>query len=146
MNMREPLVSPAPTIARINVTPIIDVALVLVIILLITAPMLSVAEMELTLPAAQTRGLEDRGRINITLSSEGRMAIDEVEIRRADLDAELRRRLAGREDESVLVVVRADRGTPYQVVRGVLKEARAAGAERLAVATRQSGAKIGGTK
>ena len=48
------LVEPAPVENRINVTPIIDVALVLVIILLITGPMLAVAELELVLPEART--------------------------------------------------------------------------------------------
>ena len=41
----------APIITRVNVTPIIDVALVLVIILLVTAPMLSVADLPVDLPA-----------------------------------------------------------------------------------------------
>jgi biopolymer transport protein ExbD len=42
-------------ITKVNVTPIIDVALVLVIILLVTAPMLSVADLPVNLPQAQTR-------------------------------------------------------------------------------------------
>ena len=42
-------------ITKINVTPIIDVALVLVIILLVTAPMLSIADLPVDLPQARTR-------------------------------------------------------------------------------------------
>ena len=47
-------------ITRVNVTPIIDVALVLVIILLVTAPMMSVADLPVDLPSARTREAEDQ--------------------------------------------------------------------------------------
>jgi biopolymer transport protein TolR len=98
---------------RINVTPIIDVALVLVIILLITAPMLSAANLEVELPAAHSRDIEDQGFISITLSSSGEIAVDEL--------------------------VRADAGLPHALVRQVMEEARLGGATRLGIATRQKG-------
>ena len=69
-----------PTVARINVTPSIDVALVLVIILLITAPMMSVSSMEIDLPEAKTRSIEDEVRVSITVDSNGRIAVDEDEL------------------------------------------------------------------
>ena len=53
--MKEPLVQPSSSMYRINVTPIIDVALVLVIILLVTAPLMTVADMDVELPGARTR-------------------------------------------------------------------------------------------
>jgi biopolymer transport protein ExbD len=124
-----------PTIARINVTPIIDVALVLVIILLVTAPMLSVQDMEVSLPKAQTRGAEDEARITITLGQGGEVAIDDKRISMDSFAAMLRSRLGDRTD--MLVVVRADEKAPYHVVRAILSKARAAGAQRLAIATRQ---------
>ena len=138
--MREPLVPQAPTIAKINVTPIIDVALVLVIILLITAPILSITGMKLDLPQAATRGLEEYERLSITLAADGKMAIDEKEVPREELGAKLRSSLDAQGGRETLVIVRADEGTPYGVIRGVLAEARSAGAERLAIATRQGGA------
>ena len=51
------------TIAKVNVTPIIDVALVLVIILMITAPMIAVSNVDVKLPEALTRNLEGHDRI-----------------------------------------------------------------------------------
>ena len=124
-------------ITRINVTPIIDVALVLVIILLVTAPMLSVADLPVDLPAAHTREAESQRNVSITLSSGGHVAVDEEVVERASLRAELAERLRKPGNENVLVVVRADAGAPYGVVRELLADARAAGAKRLAIATRQ---------
>lgn len=125
-------------ITRLNLTPIIDVALVLVIILLVTAPMLSVADLPVDLPAARTRGLETERNVSITLDRAGEVAIDERIIRRGALTAELAQRLAN-ESPDVLVVIRADAGLTYADIRGALEDARAAGAKRLAIATRQSG-------
>lgn len=128
------LVSPTPIAAKINVTPIIDVALVLVIILLITAPMMSLAEMELDLPSAKTRTLGDELRINVTLGRDGTLAIDEQVVSPAVFGTALRGQLTGR--ENTLVVIRADAGSPHEQVRALLKGAREAGAERMAIATR----------
>lgn len=124
-------------ITKVNVTPIIDVALVLVIILLVTAPMLSVADLPVNLPQAQTRESEDERNLSITLSSSGELALDETRIPREALVAAIHERLTKKGDENVLVVVRADSDAPYSTVRGLLDDARAAGARRLAIATRQ---------
>ncbi len=123
-------------ITKVNVTPIIDVALVLVIILLVTAPMLAVSDLPVNLPQAQTRESEDERNLSITLSSAGELALDETRVERQALTAAVRERLAQRGNENVLVVVRADADAPYSVVRELLNDARAAGARRLAIATR----------
>jgi biopolymer transport protein ExbD len=128
-----------PLRAAINVTPIIDVALVLVIILLITAPMLALADIDVDLPAALTRGAEEAVKVNITLSNEGEMAINERLVSRRDFAREIGALLANPGNEDVLVVLRADTGVPYSEIRAVLGEAKAAGAKRLAIATLQRG-------
>jgi biopolymer transport protein ExbD len=134
--MRRPLVPQNPTIARINVMPIIDVALVLVVILLITAPMITVRDLELTLPEAQTRGAEDELRVSITLGENGLIAVDEDLVALSNLGRELTRRIE-ETDRDVLVVVRADSDSHYETVQEILRQARSAGAHRLAIATRQ---------
>jgi biopolymer transport protein ExbD len=137
--MKPKLVEHAPTIAKINVTPIIDVALVLVIILLITAPMISATNMDIDLPEAQTRSIEDEVRLSITIGKSGEIAVDEEMVRRRDLVAALSSRIAQADNKNVLVVVRADETAQYEMVRKVLKDARTAGAKRIAIATRQRG-------
>jgi len=133
---RRPVAAPE-LIARVNVTPIIDVALVLVIILLVTAPMLSVADLPVDLPQARTRGAEDERNISITRATSGRLAVDERVVPADSLVAALHARLAEPGNAHVLVVLRADSSLPFEDVRRLLDQARAAGATRLAVATRQ---------
>ena len=127
-----------PQTARMNLTPIIDVALVLVIILLITAPMLSVADIDVDLPTAQTRGAEDEGRISITLGKTGELAVNEDIVTPDKLREILKMLLAKKQNKNTLVVVRADHEVPYELIRVILREAREAGANRLAIATLQS--------
>jgi biopolymer transport protein TolR len=124
-------------LTRINVTPIIDVALVLVIILLITAPMLNVADMDLVLPEAHTRGAEDERKIVVTISNLGELAVNETMVVSEQLPAVLGKQLHQAGEEDALVVVRADKDLPHGVVKKVLEEARDAGAHRLAIATNQ---------
>jgi biopolymer transport protein ExbD len=125
-------------ITRINVTPIIDVALVLVIILLVTAPMLSVADVQVNLPAARSRGAEGERNLSITLGMRGELAIDRDTVTVATLQSRLQERLAQPGNERVLVVIRADTGASYVQVGRILEDVRAAGAQRIAIATRQA--------
>ena len=124
-------------ITRPNMTPLIDVALVLVIILLVTAPMLSVADLPVNLPQAATREAENERNVSITLGADGRLAVDEQVVTPDQLVDLLQTRLAEPGNQDVLVVVRADSGAPYASVRDLLGQARMAGARRLAIATRQ---------
>jgi len=124
-------------ITKVNVTPIIDVALVLVIILLVTAPMLAVSDLPVNLPQAQTRESEDERNVSVTLSSSGELAVDETRVTREVLTETLKQKLAQKGNENVLVVVRADSDAPYGVVKELLDDARAAGAARVAIATQQ---------
>ena len=135
--MRRRIAPRQELITRVNVTPIIDVALVLVIILLVTAPMLSVADLPVDLPAAHTREAESQRNVSVTLSSGGHVAVDEEVVERQALRGKLAAKLHKPGNEDVLVVVRADAGAPYAAVRELLADARAAGAKRLAIATRQ---------
>ena len=135
--IRRTWMSQSEPITKVNVTPIIDVALVLVIILMVTAPMLSVADLPVQLPAARTREAEDERNVSITLGSDGSVAVDDERIAPDALTAALTRRLAEPGNQDVVVVVRADTNIPYASLRDVLDQARAAGATRLAIATRQ---------
>jgi len=127
---------PPEMITKVNVTPIIDVALVLVIILIVTAPLLSAADLPVNLPEARTREAEDQRNVSVTLGSDGALAVDDRLVTFAELGSAIAARLTD-EGTDVLVVVRADSNAPYAQVRAVLDEARGAGAKRLAIATRQ---------
>jgi biopolymer transport protein TolR len=124
-------------ITKVNVTPVIDVALVLVIILLVTAPMMSAADRPVDLPEARTREAEDQRNVSVTISHDGIMAVDKTEVAPAALRATLAARLAEPANQGVLVVLRDDTAVPFEVVRQTLQDVRAAGAQRIAIATRQ---------
>ena len=138
--MRAPIVKQAPMLTRINVTPIIDVALVLVIILLITAPMLAVADLDLDLPGAVTRDVEDQSYVSVTLGRDGSLAVEDRLVESVDqVGPVLEARLAEIGRQESLVVVRADAGLSHEYVRSVIEQVRAGGAQRMAIATRQLG-------
>jgi biopolymer transport protein ExbD len=124
-------------ISKVNVVPLIDVCLVLVIILLVTAPMMVQSDLPVDLPEARTREAEDEVNVSITLASNGDLAVDDQLVTRETLGATLHSRLAEKGNDNVLVVVRADSNAPYVAVRELLDEARSAGAQRVAIATRQ---------
>src|SRR5262245_39514425 len=135
--MRRRAANHAEPITKINVTPIIDVALVLVIILLVTAPMLSVADLPVNLPAARTREAEDERNLSVTVAEDGTIALDEQLVPAGGLGPALARRLSEPGNQDVLVIVRADAKISYATLREVLEQVRSAGAARLAIATRQ---------
>jgi biopolymer transport protein ExbD len=135
--MRRRAVPSSDLITKVNVVPIIDVALVLVIILLVTAPLMSVADLPVNLPQAHTRDAEDERNISVTRTVTGELAVDERRVAPGGLTAALRQRLARPGEQNVLVVLRADRDLPYSELRRLLADTRAAGAKRIAVATRQ---------
>ena len=126
-------------ITKVNVTPIIDVALVLVIILLVTAPMMTASDLPVRLPEARTREAEDERNISVTIGTDGRMAVDDRNVNDATLAPAVAARLAQPGNSGVLVVVRADTSTPYASVKHALETIRRAGAKRIAIATRQKG-------
>lgn len=126
-------------ITKVNVTPIIDVALVLVIILLVTAPMMSVSDLPVRLPEARTREAEDERNVSVTLGTHGELAVDDRTVTAGTLGPAVAERLARPGNSEVLVVVRADTATPYASVKSALESIRQAGAKRIAIATRQKG-------
>ena len=133
--MKGPMVAPAPPVYRINVTPIIDVALVLVIILLITAPMMSVADMDVTLPDAHTRDVREADKVLVTLDRQGEVAIQEDIVGKDQFRAELSARLKTMDADDAVVVIRADRSLHHGLVSKIVDEAKEAGARRIAIAT-----------
>ena len=127
------------SIMGINVTPIIDVALVLVIILMITTPIMTISDLSVDLPTAHVRNAEEGERLNITINAAGKLAVDKVTIEREDLLGTLGNRLEQPGQENLMVVVRADGEVDHMMVRSVLRDARQAGARRLAIATTKAG-------
>ncbi len=126
------------TVAKINVTPIIDVALVLVIILMVTAPMIAVSDVDVELPPARTRSVQSDARVTLTMGLHGELAVDDTDVNFSDMPTMLAKRL-GEKNGDTMVVIRADEGVSYASVQMLIAAAKAAGGKRIAIATRQRG-------
>ena len=123
--------------ADINVTPLVDVMLVLLIIFMVTAPLLT-AGVPVNLPDSRAKPLDqDAKPTEISLDERGRTFIDKEEIS----DAELPRRLEllasrkGADGQPKQIFLRADRTLPYERVMRVMGELNRAGLNRVALVT-----------
>ena len=123
------------SIAGINIAPIINVALVLVIILIITAPILSIPNIPVSLPRAVTIEAKERN-ITISYAKDGRIAINTQVVSWEDMVPNLKYRL--KENSKSLVIIRADKDIPYGEIEKIFDiVVKKAGAKRIAVATEQ---------
>ena len=129
-------------LAEINVTPLVDVMLVLLIIFMVTAPLLT-AGVPVNLPDSRAKPLEPENKpVQISLDGEGRLFVDETELADGDLPARLER-IASTADgpEPPQIFLRADRGLDYGRVMRVMGELNRAGLNRVALVTTDEGAR-----
>lgn len=118
-------------VADINVTPFIDVVLVLLIIFMVAAP-LAMAEVPLKLPhSAAAPAVLPNQPLLVSLDRDGRLFLDAQEISKTALAEKIGERLAA--DPQRVVHVRADEGIPYGEVMAVLGQLGAQGASRLSL-------------
>jgi biopolymer transport protein ExbD len=123
-------------VAGINITPLVDVCLVLVIIFMVTAPLMSDPIIKVTLPKAHTKEGEERDKITITLASDGELALDAKKYKDfAEMDDDLKVKLAL--SESKLVILRADEEALHGPLTDLMAKAKEAGALSLTIATEQ---------
>lgn len=126
-----PAVGGGDHLAEINVTPLVDVVLVLLFIFMITAPLLTLA-VDVEVPEVTTAAAADPATIVITLDAEGSVAVDDRIVLLADaVDEVLARRRASPGQD---VFIRADRAVPYGYFMSVLDALRSAGITDVALA------------
>ena len=124
-------------LAEINVTPLVDVMLVLLIIFMITAPMLTQG-LEVALPQAEGRSFElaSNNPAKITITSAGAVYVDGTSVGSQNLELSLGPMLRNRGIKRALL--EADEGVPYGRVVGVLDVMNRAGVQQLGMITRPS--------
>ena len=123
----------------INVTPLVDVCLVLVIIFMVATPLMMQPNLPVELPKARTAEGKETDNVTITIAPDGQWALNEVRMSPDEMLPSLRRKLDESRDR--YVIVRADRRTAYGTVQRALRLAKAAQARDLAIATEQKKAK-----
>lgn len=123
-------------LADINVTPLVDVMLVLLVVFMITAPMLA-AGLKVDLPQASTaRPLPPAEPVVVNVGRDGALAVGRDPVAREDIAAAVKARLDGRADRAIHV--RGDRDAPYGDVVGVIDLLAADGLTRIALVSRPS--------
>ena len=119
--------------ADINVTPLVDVMLVLLVIFMVTAPMMQQG-VQVNLPKANTKAMTPQDEaVVVSVDKSGKVFINKDEIPAADLRNRLAAMFASREKKEVFL--KADAGVPYGEVVKAMADIKGAGIERLGMVT-----------
>jgi biopolymer transport protein TolR len=121
------------TMSQINVTPLVDVMLVLLVIFMVTAPMMQQG-VQVNLPKAETKSLAPKeDTLVVSVEKSGRTFINTSEVQADQRKDKLNSMLAGREKREVFL--KADSSVPYGEVVRVMAQIKGAGVERLGMVT-----------
>jgi biopolymer transport protein TolR len=128
------------SISDINVTPFIDVMLVLLIIFMVTAPMMQQG-VQVNLPKADSRAMtQQEESVIVTVDRKGHVFVNKDEVAPSSLRSTLSGMYAGREKKEIFL--KADAGVPYGEVVRTMAEIKAAGIEKLGMVTDTEGKKL----
>ena len=125
--------------AEINVTPFVDVMLVLLVIFMVTAPMMQ-SGVEVDLPETKTQPMRMRDEpLILSVKKDGTLFVGRTEVPLDELAVKLEAIFEGRDTKELFL--RADKDVPYGVVVAVMAEVKKAGIERLGMVTEPSEAR-----
>ncbi len=121
----------APIIAGINVTPLVDITLVLLIIFMVTASYIVSPSIKVDLPKATTGGEQQRTALALTLTAQGALFLNGA----PSSDEALVRYVAGAlpQNPDLQAVIAADRAVPHGAVVHLIDVVRRAGVRRFAI-------------
>ncbi|MGA7278118.1 MAG: protein TolR [Desulfocapsaceae bacterium] len=120
-------------VSDINVTPLVDVMLVLLIIFMVTAPMMTQG-LDVDLPETTTKSLrQDEKPIVVTVDREGKISLDQLEVTRKVLY----QNLAGLDEtlKDKPIYLKADKTVAYGVVVAIMADIKKAGFDKLGMIT-----------
>lgn len=120
-------------LSEINVTPLVDVTLTLLLVFMVTAPLLELG-IDVNLPQAKGKPLAEPERMNVTLKKDGKIFLNDSEVTLPALHRKLSA-LSGRNPD---VFLRADKDVSYGRVAEVMGEIKDAGIEKLGMVTAPS--------
>jgi biopolymer transport protein TolR len=121
--------------AEINVTPMVDVMLVLLIIFMVSAPLLTVG-VPLDLPQTQAKSLEqDKTPLQLSVDTSGKVFINDTEVAMTELIPKLKAITDARGGMDERIYMRADKKADYGTVARVMGQLSGAGFKHLALVT-----------
>jgi biopolymer transport protein ExbD len=115
-------------LGEINVTPLVDVVLVLLLVFMVTAPMMS-RGIDVSLPVANQPQIPQEDRITVSIRADGRVFVADQPVNVALLEDRLRGLTSGSPD--AVVYLRADEGLRYGEVIRVVDVIKRAGIDRI---------------
>lgn len=119
-------------LAEINIIPLVDVVLVLLIIFMVTAPMLY-RGIDINLPTSQSNTIKPEERLVLTIERDQKVYLDKDQLSLEQLEFKLKQ--AKQHNADVSIYLRADRAVPYGTVVRVMDEIKRAGIEKLGMVT-----------
>lgn len=126
--------------AQINVTPLVDVMLVLLIIFMVTAPMMQ-SGIDVKLPKVEAAGVTAENEpIVVTVTKERLIYLNDKLKTRTELQNDLKIFAATKSDR--LVLLRADESVPYGIVMSAMGIIRSAGVEKVGMITEPTGSTV----
>src|SRR6185436_8638559 len=127
------------TLSEINVTPMVDVMLVLLIIFMVTAPLIQQG-VKVNLPTTKAAAVESQDKkIVLSIDAQKRVYIGEAEVPLAELENKLRNNAKAQADKELYL--HADRDIPYGIVVEVMAAAQRAGISNVGMITDPMGKK-----
>ncbi len=125
---------------EINLIPMIDVLLVILIFLMITTTYSKYSGLEINLPTADaTQPQEKPNEINVVVSAAGDVVINRVAVGSRDVEAiNLALRRVGGDAKEPIIVINADRKTEHQSVVDIMQAAQQAGYSHISFATQSA--------
>ena len=125
----------SPVMAEINVTPMVDVMLVLLIIFMVSAPLLTVG-VPIDLPQTQAKSLDqDKEPLAVSVNAKGQVFLQNTEIQIDELVPKLKAITEARGGIDERIYVRGDKKVDYGTVMQVMGRLSAAGFRRVALVT-----------
>ena len=124
-----------PVMAEINVTPMVDVMLVLLIIFMVSAPLLTVG-VPVDLPQTQAKSIDqDKEPLAVSVDDKGKVFLQNSEVSVEELVTKLKAMTEARGGPDERIFVRGDRKVDYGTVMRVMGRLSAAGFRRVALVT-----------
>jgi len=121
------------SMAEINVTPLVDVMLVLLVVFILTAPLIVPQSMKVNLPKTQAVTQEDKGKkLQLVIESSGALTLDDKPVTDKELEKQL---AAASSNPDASLSIQADKAVPYGRVAELMALSQGAGMVKLSFVT-----------